>query len=90
MKRGMVIQRKYIYVPNRAEVKVLIMDLIERRRTRNNIAQWASRFMEDTAVVDDPLVLQAITRLSRVNLLGGTDPYLYNTDDFMKWLKQLD
>lgn len=81
------------HVPTRTELATVIKALIKGERTREDVADWASEYV----VYDEPIYPDVTDEVvwEMLNTLGGADlisldrPYLYEVQDFLKWLDEL-
>jgi hypothetical protein len=75
--------------PTRSEVEAVLRDLIAGMRTRRSASDWASPWLLDETLVDDPLVWDALQLLGAADLVSTDRPYLYDEVDFRTCLDLL-
>ena len=77
--------------PDRAQVRLLLMDLLSGRATREDAATWASRWVtEDDPDVDDPIVWNALRDLAGADLKVSPVDYLHSDTDIHEWLDRVE
>ena len=80
------------------EIKTVFDDLIYERKTREEVSEWACERQEacDDGQLqfipskEEDRIWEAITFLMSVDLFGVDRPYLYGTEDFIIYRKELD
>ena len=77
--------------PSRKEVEAKLRELISGKRSRQEVADWASQWIRASEPrVGDPAVWKALTSLVGADMLTTDRPYLYGEDDFRAWLEELN
>jgi hypothetical protein len=76
--------------PTRAEIRQILCDLIQERRTRDEVTDWAESWMRDEIRFDDRPSWRAIIHLAGAISISIDRPYLYERADFEGWLAELD
>lgn len=76
--------------PSRSEVRQMMCDLITERRTRDEVTDWAESWMRDDVQFDDDASWDPIILLSGAVSISTDRPYLYEREDFERWLAELD
>ncbi|GAA1228211.1 hypothetical protein GCM10009676_08160 [Prauserella halophila] len=85
-----------VKLPSRDEVRQAIVDLLEGRRSREEVDDWAAqwRTLDNLPEIDDRLVWDTLGRLSGCATLDPFDPqndyYLHIEVDFRAWLEEFD
>jgi len=66
-------------------------DLVAGRQTREEAANWAAEWVNDTddVKVDDFAVWEALTAILGADLISTDRPYLYGPSDFADWAERL-
>lgn len=79
-------------VLQRAEVRAALRNLIEGRRTAEEVADWAVGTMAalEGADVSDMAAWDTLTTLSGADLLTAPGRYLHGAEDYRAWLEELD
>lgn len=76
--------------PSRAEVDSRLVELLESKQSRAEVADWASQWIRASEPgVDDPAVWKALTCLVGADMITTDRPYLYEEVDFRGWLEEL-
>jgi hypothetical protein len=76
--------------PTRGEVEERLLDLLEGRASRENVAKWAAQWVRmENPPIDDASVWKALTQLSGADMISTDRPYLYDENDFHSWLREL-
>lgn len=76
--------------PTRNEVKECLLDLLNGRRTREEVSDWAAPWVtQDFPEVDDPVVWEGLTDLLGADLMT-LEGYLHSEQDFRNWLQKID
>lgn len=76
--------------PTRAEVEEKLAQLLADQASREEVAEWAARWVRDPDPnLDDPRVWEALTRFSGADMISTDRPYLYEKEDFDSWLGDL-
>ncbi|WP_158892080.1 DNA-binding protein [Amycolatopsis anabasis] len=69
----------------------MLLDLISGRRTREEVDEWAGRWVyASDPGVDDQIISNALTSLAVCDLKTSPDGYLHGPDDFRDWLRDFD
>jgi len=77
--------------PTRAELRKCVLNLLEGRLSREEVAEWAGGWVgADDPRVDDSTVWQALERLSGADMKTGPEEYLHSESDFHAWLDALE
>ncbi|GAA1206606.1 hypothetical protein GCM10009664_75440 [Kitasatospora gansuensis] len=85
-----------VNVPSRDEVRKAIVDLLEGRRSREDVDDWAAPWatLDDLPEIDDELVWDTLGTLFGCATLDPSDPenpgYLHDEVDFRAWLEEFD
>lgn len=79
-----------LHPPSRAEIRQMMCDLIAERRTRDEVTDWAESWMRDDIQFDDDASWDAVILLSGAVAISTDRPYLYDREDFERWLAELD
>lgn len=84
---------KHDALPDRATVRSYIEDLIVERRSREEVADWASQFIcgdyDHIHIVDMP-AWEMLSALAGADLKDSPTEYLHVKEDFEEWAKELD
>jgi hypothetical protein len=75
--------------PSRAEVEAKLLDLITGKCDRRQAADWAIRFVENDADVEDRAVWTALVALAGADLASSDREFLHGEADFCVWLETL-
>jgi hypothetical protein len=76
--------------PSREQVEARLVDLIEGRRSREEVASWASQWVRAADPgVEDEAVWDALLSLTGADMKTTDRPYLYEEIDFREWLEEL-
>jgi hypothetical protein len=77
-------------VPSLTEIEVKFVELIQGHCSRQEAADWASRWVGLADPPDmDATISEALDALSGADMPTTNRPYLYNESDFRHWLKEL-
>lgn len=78
-------------VPDRDAVRQQLLDLLGQRKSRGEVADWASVWVrEPQPAVDDPALWEALIQLSGADLQMSPSDYLHSPADFQDWLDRLE
>ncbi|MEV4476725.1 hypothetical protein [Nonomuraea sp. NPDC049504] len=72
-------------------MRTALIDLIEGRRSREEVASWAACTMlalED-AQFSDEIVWDFLMAMTGADIRTAPEAYLYDDDDFRSWLAEL-
>lgn len=84
--------------PTRKQVEDKLLDLIEGRSSREDLASWAVKYLvsdfqegddDDALSIEDPVVLSTIENLSAADLKVSDHSYFHQDTDFLAWLEDL-
>ena len=77
--------------PTREEVKAALFGLVSGELTREQVADWASRWVfADDPEVGDSVVWDALEALSGADLRTDPNSYLHTEPDFHAWLDHFE
>ncbi|WP_404385020.1 hypothetical protein LL946_04025 [Knoellia locipacati] len=77
--------------PTRDALRQRLLDLLSRRITPEEAADWAAAWVRDASPdVKDQLVWDALKKLSGADLRVSPDEYLHSEPDFHAWLDELE
>jgi hypothetical protein len=75
--------------PTRAQVEAVFLDLLDGRRSRDDVVRWAGQWVFADHPPDiDPAVWDALNLLGMADLPTADRPHLYVEDDFRSWLQE--
>lgn len=75
--------------PEKQRVEQKLFDLITGRCTREEAAQWANRYIEADATMDDQATWRALVSLAGADLPTTDREFLHGEADFCIWLETL-
>jgi hypothetical protein len=77
---------------NRTGVRAILVDLIEGRRTPEDVADWGAAEMAalEDMPVSDIAAWDTLATLSGADLLTAPGQYLHGVEDYRAWLEELD
>lgn len=85
--------------PTREQVESKLLDLMDRRCSREDAASWAARWVvkdfhsevhdSGHSVIESAVVLRTVESLSAADLKTSAHSYLYDEVDFQNWLEEL-
>lgn len=68
-----------------------LLDLLGGRVTREDVADWASKWVRDAGWdVPDPVTWRALTELAGADLRVNPEDYLHGESDFHAWLDAIE
>lgn len=74
--------------PTRLEIEAVFLDLIDGRRSRDEVVQWAGQWVFGYPSDDmNPAVWDALVALVMVDSITTDRPYLFMKEDFRSWLE---
>ncbi|MEU6716474.1 hypothetical protein ABZ897_33840 [Nonomuraea sp. NPDC046802] len=77
--------------PEREELRNAINDIVEGRRTREDVASWAERKMLDLEYERKDLAAwEVLKAIAGADLEVEPGSYLHCTQDIQSWLEELD
>jgi hypothetical protein len=77
-------------IPTRKDIADQLRDLIEGRKTREEVSAWACKYaLDDDLVISDRAVQRALMTLVGADARADLERYLYFEVDFKKWLDDL-
>lgn len=77
--------------PPRSEVRQVLRDLVEGRRTPGEVADWATPWIAARhPAVEDEAVWNALTTLSGADIEVEPGDYLHGQEDFETWLEDFE
>ncbi|GAA1228219.1 hypothetical protein GCM10009676_08170 [Prauserella halophila] len=85
-----------VSVPSRDEVRQAIVDLLEGRRSREEVDRWAAPWatLDDLPEIDDELVWDTLDWLFGCATIDpsnlANNGYLFGEADFRAWLEEFD
>lgn len=77
--------------PSRKDVRQVFLDTLAERISREDASSWANTWVvEERNDVDDPVVWDALTALSGVDLRVNATDYLHSEADIQAWLDRVE
>ena len=80
-------------LPKRMFVRSYLADLIEDKRTREEVSNWATQFIlgdYDHVRVEDWPAWEMLSNLAAADLMDSPSSFLYQQIDFEEWLVEFD
>lgn len=78
-------------LPSRQVLKQIIQQLNTGVVSRSQVSEWAFSIIDNDEIrVTDQVVWKTLECLGAVDIPSTDRDYLYESDDFIDWLKKLD